>query len=270
MIDWTDAFDNSGYVDGSERLAEEWRAAAQAFRSALAAETTVDADLAYGPGARNVMDVFRPTAQVSGVVVFVHGGYWMSLDKSYWSHLAAGPLAKGWTVAIPSYTLAPQARIAQVTREVAMAVAFVAALLDGPLRLIGHSAGGHLVARMMCRDSPLRTAELNRIEKIMSVSGVHDLRPLLETKMNDTLQLDADEAYRESPALATPIKDISAAFWVGAAERPEFLRQSRLIAEAWERHGALVTDVYEPGKNHFSVIESLADSTSPLVKELVS
>ena len=32
----------------------------------------------------------------------------------------------------------------------------------------------------------------------------------------------------------------------------------------------MATDFYEPGKNHFSVIESLADSTSPLVKELVS
>ena len=265
MIDWTDAFDNSGYVDGSERLAEGWRAAAEAFRRTSAAAKRADIDLAYGPAARNVMDVFRPTAQVNGVVVFVHGGYWMSLDKSYWSHLAAGPLGQGWTVAIPSYTLAPEARIAQITREVAMAVTFAARRLDGPLRLIGHSAGGHLVARMMCCDSPLRTAELSRIENVVAVSGVHDLRPLLET-----LQLDADEAYRESPVLATPIKDIPIAFWVGAAERPEFLRQSRLVAEAWERQGAMATDFYEPGKNHFSVIESLADSTSPLVKELVS
>ncbi|MFC6688354.1 alpha/beta hydrolase [Jhaorihella thermophila] len=263
MIDWDDAFDNSGHVPGSADLPDIWAREAAAFRASARPEL----DVAYGPGPRNRLDLFRPEGTSRGLVVFVHGGYWHKFDKSFWSHLARGPLAHGWAVAVPSYTLAPEARIARITREIGQAIAHAASLVEGPIRLTGHSAGGHLVARMVCDDSPLPPLVLSRLARVVPISGVHDLRPLLQTKMNDQLHLDETEARTESPALharkgATPVT-----LWVGAAERPEFLRQTRLIAEAWA--GAGIRDIYEPGKNHFSVVEGLTDPASPLVAELL-
>jgi arylformamidase len=67
--------------------------------------------LSYGPGDRHAMDLFLPEGAPKGLVVFVHGGYWKAFDKSVWSHLAAGPLAHGFAVAMPSYTLCPDIRI---------------------------------------------------------------------------------------------------------------------------------------------------------------
>ena len=267
MIDWDDAFDNSGYVTGAAEMPARWADAAYAFRAEAAAAGRAEIDLAYGPAARNRVDLFRPAGDSAGLVVFVHGGYWHKLDKTFWSQLAAGPLAAGWAVAVPSYTLAPEARIAAITREIRAAIEFVAGRVDGPLRLAGHSAGGHLVSRMACTDIDMAPALRARLEKIVSISGVHDLRPLTLTRMNEILRLDDAEAAAESPALRAPVDDVDIAIWVGAGERPEFLRQTRLLAERWQRPG--VTDHYEPGRDHFSVVEGLADPASPLVTELL-
>lgn len=270
MIDWDDAFDNSGYVADSALLPERWAAEAAAARADLSARDRARIDLAYGPLARNRLDLFQPDGRPAGLLVFVHGGYWHKLDKSFWSQLARGPLAAGWAVAIPSYTLAPEARIAAISLEIGKAVECAAGQVEGPLRLAGHSAGGHLVSRMVCDDGPLDAALRARLEKVVSISGVHDLRPLLQTRMNEILRLTAAEAASESPALHSPLADVAVTFWVGAAERPEFLRQARLAAERWQRDNPRIADYYEPGKHHFSVVEGLGSADSALLRELLA
>src|SRR5262249_3190654 len=158
-------------------------------------------DQPYGARPREQFDLFWPEGTPKGVLVFVHGGYWMAFDKSNWSHLAAGALGHGWAVAMPSYTLCPDARISDIVAEVAPGVTTVAGRVAGGLALAGHSAGGHLVSRLTCADAPLPPAVQTRVRHTVSISGVHDLRPLLKTTMNKTLRVDAAEAARESPAL---------------------------------------------------------------------
>ena len=260
MIDWNDAFLNGAYIDGAGDYLDRWSASAKSFRDAHADKLL---NQTYGPASRNRYDLFRaPNAK--GTVVFVHGGYWHQLDKSYWSHLTAGPLSHGWNVAVPEYTLAPDAHISDITQEIAAATTSIASASNGPIRLTGHSAGGHLVSRMNCSD-----VALPDIQHTVSISGVHDLRPLIATDMNKILQLDTREAQSESPAFATAKPNTSITFWVGAGERPEFLRQTRIIAENWSRAGVNATDHYAPNHHHFSVIEPLADPHSPLTKELL-
>ena len=188
----------------------------------------------------------------------------MSFDKSSWSHLAEGALERGWTVALPSYTLAPEARIGDIVGEVASAVSFAAARVAGPIALAGHSAGGHLVTRLACLDAPLAGEVASRIGPIVSISGLHDLRPLMRTRLNDSLRLDEAEACAHSPALMRPREGASVTAWVGAAERPEFLRQTDLIANIWAGLGAQTLGVHAPGRHHFDVIAELEDAGSPL------
>uniref|UniRef100_UPI0037C69920 alpha/beta hydrolase n=1 Tax=Roseovarius salis TaxID=3376063 RepID=UPI0037C69920 len=140
--------------------------------------------------------------------------------------------------------------------------------LSFAMRLVGHSAGGHLVARMMCRDV-LPDTVAGRLARVVSVSGVHELLPLVATAMNDILNLTAEEAAAESPARCTPLQGVPFTAWVGAQERPEFLRQARLIEEAWARAGVQVSAVYAPGHHHFSVIEGLARPDDPLTREVL-
>ena len=194
----------------------------------------------------------------------MHGGFWKAFDKTSWSHLAAGPLAHGFSVAFPSYTLCPDARIADITEEVAAVVRLAASHVGGSVRLTGHSAGGHLATRMVCRNTPLDPETIERIERVVSISGVHDLRPLIKTKMNDILRIDRVEALKESPALLEPVGDTRLVCWVGAGERAEFVRQNALLASIWKDLGAATASIEEPDRRHFNVVEGLAEPDHPL------
>ena len=152
---------------------------------------------------------------------------------------------------MPGYVLAPEARVAAIVRMVATAVAEAAATVPGPLRLTGHSAGGHLVARLACADGGLPAALRARLGPVLPISGLFDLRPLLRTAINDDLRLDPAEAAAESPALLEPLDGLRLHAWVGAAERPEFVRQSRLIANVWTGLGADTALTVEPGAAPF-------------------
>lgn len=266
ITDWDDAYANTPHIANGESYPDKWSALAKAFRAGLLASGRAELDLAYGEAERERLDLFHPAGAAKGLAVFAHGGYWMSFDKSSWSHLAAGALARGWAVCLPSYTLAPQARIAAITRQFAAAMRFAAGRVSGPLCLAGHSAGGHLVTRMICEDTPLSGDLRGRMAHIVSISGLHDLRPLLRTKMNATLGLDRAEAALESVALREPLASRSLTCWVGGAERPEFIRQSELLANIWTGLGATTECVIAAGRHHFDVIDDLADSQTRLVK----
>jgi len=264
--DWSAAYDNRAAVGMAEVEAfiADITTKASAFRNEMAAAGRGHLDQTYGDRPRQKFDLFMPDAEPSALAVFIHGGYWRSFDKSYWSHLAAGALAKGAVVAIPSYTLCPEARIRDITAEITRFLRKITTDFALPVHLAGHSAGGHLAA-----SSVLDRGLGDRVRKIVSVSGVHDLRPLLRTSMNSDLHLDADEARAESPVLKDPIDGIDLTCWVGADELSAFRLQSRLLAENWGALGARTEAVEARGKHHFSVIEDLADPGSQLVRTLM-
>ena len=268
--DWTDAYNNGGNIPGGERWPALWVEPAQVFRTSMAEQGRAELDLAYGPGDRNRLDLFRPDGPAKGLVVFVHGGFWLRLDRSYWSHLAAGPLAHGYAVAMPSYTLCPAIRVGGITREIGEAITFAASRVEGPIRLAGHSAGGHLVSRMISATSPLSADVADRIVHTVSLSGLHDLRSLLSIAMNQQIGLDAAEAREESPALLEPRASARLTCWVGAGERSEFIRQNALLANIWKGLGATTDCVEEPDRHHFNVIDGLADPQHPLTLALMS
>jgi pimeloyl-ACP methyl ester carboxylesterase len=171
---------------------------------------------------------------------------------------------------MPSYTLCPDIRIRGIVREIAAAIETAAGLVAGDLHLIGHSAGGQLVSRMTSEAAPLSTGTLSRIRHVLSLSGLHDLRPLMSTAMNAQLQIDEAEAVAESPALLRPVEGTRLTCWVGAMERAEFLRQNALLANIWTGLGATTTTVVEPNRHHFNIVDGLADPEHPLTRTLLS
>lgn len=247
-----DAYANSRYIPGGDTYAARWAREAADFRASARARL----DQTF-PGGR--YDLFLPETDPHGTLVFVHGGYWMAFGPRDFSHLAAGALARGWACAMPFYTLAPAARIAAITRQIAAAVEAVAASVPGPLVVTGHSAGGHLAARLGNADLAPEAGR-GRVGRVVPISPLSDLRPLRETTMNATLGLDAAEARDESPALVPRNPAVAAHVWVGGRERPAFLDQARRLGNAWS---CPVT--VEPERHHFDVVEGLARAASPLM-----
>ncbi|WFU12604.1 alpha/beta hydrolase (plasmid) [Rhizobium sp. CB3090] len=270
ITDWESAYTSDAYVVGGDRWPAAWVEPAQSFRDSLAATSRAKLDLAYGPHERNRFDLFLPAEKPKGLVVFIHGGYWLELDKSYWSHLAAGPVANGYAVAILSYTLCPEIRLTGIAKEIAAAIGTAADMIDGPLMLAGHSAGGQLATRMVTTTSPLATTIQARIRHVVSISGLHDLRPIMKRSMNEYLRIDAAEAMAESPALLEPAENVRLTCWVGGAERAEFIRQNALLANIWTGLGAATAAVVEPDQNHFTILDGLTDPIHPLTRTLLS
>ena len=265
LADPDDAYENGAHVPDADRFRTRWPRAAAAFRESMRASGRAREALPFGDHPRERLDVFAPeTDRPRGVALVVHGGYWMRFDRTDFSHLAAGALARGWLVAVPGYPLCPEVTIGAIETSVCRAIELAASLAPGPVRLAGHSAGGQLVARAACTDAPLEAGVAARIDAVAPVSGVHDLVPLLGTALNDTLGLGAEEARRWSPARSTPRPGIRTVAWVGADERPEFVRQNGLLARGWG-DGARVLERVEPGRHHFDVIEALEDPRSDLL-----
>ncbi|SMY06169.1 alpha/beta hydrolase [Flavimaricola marinus] len=244
------AYANAAFIPDGSSYPARWEAAAAAFRLAHPPER-----LSHGPSPRQVVDLFRPT-NPKGLLVFVHGGYWIEGHPDMWSHLAAGPFALGWAVAIVGYDLCPDVSIPEITAQVARAVEVAAGAVPGPIHLTGHSAGGHLVARLGCADVDL--AVRDRLRRIVPISPVGDLAPLMFTSMNARLRIDAIMALTESP-LRRPAPGADVTVWVGAAERPVFLAQAEALAHRWS-----CRLVIEPDRHHFDVIAGLERADSPL------
>ncbi|WP_350335877.1 alpha/beta hydrolase [Coralliovum pocilloporae] len=269
ITDWDDAYANGIHIPDADSFPLSWTEQAQAFRDRLADVSRAKLDQTYGTDPRKVYDLFLPEGQSKGLFVFVHGGYWKAFDNKSWSHLASGLLQQGWTCAVPTYPLCPHVGIAHITRSIAKAIHLLADRIDGPLLLAGHSAGGHLVTRMMCREGPLAPNIQNRIRAILSISGVHDLRPLLRTQMNTIFNLSLETAAEESPALLHPIDSARLLCLVGADERPEFVRQNDLLANIWAGLGVETTSMHASGVHHFNVIDALTDPQSAPIQWLL-
>jgi len=259
-MDMDDAYANAAYIPDAETFPPRWAVAAGVFRDSLGARAELG--LAYGDSERQRFDLFHPEGAAKGTVIFVHGGYWRAFDRSNWSHLAAGPLARGWAVAMPGYDLCPDVHIRDITRQIARAVEAIAARTTGPIALTGHSAGGHLASRMLDR-ALLSPATAERLSAVVPISPLSDLRPLRETAMNADFDMNEDEAIAESPVFMASRHDLPVKVWVGGAERPAFLDQAQWLAEAWQ-----IERVVIPDKHHFDIIDDLADPDGQLVEIL--
>ena len=253
-MDYDRAYANGPFIPGAEAYPPRWARKAAEFRAALGRRARTG--IPYGPRPRNRLDLFLPEAAPQGLLMFIHGGYWLKFDREMWSHLAAGAVARGWACAVPSYTLAPEARISAMTREIASALNVAAGLVMGPIVVTGHSAGGHLSARMGCADVTLSTV----VRRVVPISPLAELEPISLTAMNADLRLDLPEIAGESPARLSLRPGVEAHIWVGAQERPAFLWQARLLSEAWS-----CPWTPEEGKHHFDVIDGLTDPSSALL-----
>lgn len=261
-MDWDDAYANAAHIPDAAGFLDRWKSDSQEFRRQMSVLGRSRLGMMYGHGPREIVDVFLPEGSPKGVLVFVHGGYWRQFDGALWSHFAQGALARGYVVALPTYDLCPRVRIADITRQIAQAVTVIAHEYTGPIRLAGHSAGGHLVARML--DPTLLPGDVrDRLEQVVPISPLSDLRPLMRTKMNEDFQMTEALAAAESPILmpkpATPVT-----VWVGSAERPVFLDQARWLSEAWDCR--LIID---QGKHHFDILDGLLEADSPLMRAIM-
>jgi len=235
-------------------------------------------DVRYGPGPKETLDLFLPAKPARGTLVFLHGGYWRALDKSDFSFVAPPFLAQDLAVAVVNYDLCPDVTIATIVEECRRAMVWVAhdgrALGTNTERIVvaGHSAGGHLTAMMYATDWDAVGRDRPRIAGGVSLSGVHDLEPLLMFSFNSDLRLDAAQAARLSPTRLRPRTRARLLLAVGADETSEFVRQTQLLWDAWPeiRPAGEVAPFVIPQRHHFDVVADYGNPRSEIVRRTLA
>lgn len=253
-LDLEAEYNNRARVPEHPAIIASWAADSATYR-----ETKTPRVVRYGEGERHTLDLFE--AGAGPAVMFIHGGYWQALDKSFFSYMARGLNALGVSVAVPSYDLCPAVRIGDIVEQMRAACAALHAETNAPVIASGHSAGGHLAACLLATEAHVPAA--------YALSGLFELRPLVQTSINGALRLDAEEAEALSP-LSWPAPEGKALdAVVGGAEASEYLRQSAEIVEAWGAEGVVARYEAFAGANHFTVIAPLADPRSAMCARIL-
>jgi arylformamidase len=252
-LDLEKQYNNRARVPENPAIIAGWARDAASYR-----ETKPPRLIAYGGGERQTLDFFE--AGAGPAVMFIHGGYWQALDKSFFSHMARGLNERGVSVGIPNYDLCPNVRIGDILEAMRAACMSLHAVTSAPVIVSGHSAGGHLSACLLATEAHIPTA--------YTISGLFELAPLIPTSLNAALRLDAAEAENLSPLCWPAPEGKTLDAIVGEDESGEFLRQSAAIVAAWGAAG--VNTRYEEiaGANHFTVIAPLADANSAMCARL--
>lgn len=263
--DWELAYSNRRAVPDVQQWLE--RSAQDSAEFAGNYRGNMARDLAYGGRSRERIDLFEPQMLALGTMVFIHGGYWRASSKeSHW-HFGQGMLDRGWRVAHVEYPLCPQVAIRDIADAMRRAVEFLAERIpEGPILMVGHSAGGHLATWLASDQGGLKPSTTVRIARVVSLSGLHDLRPLVRAQqLNADLKLDHDEAQRLSPVFARPVGSFDLLCIAGSHELSEFRRQSRLLANLWSGLGVCSQAVEVRGANHYTLLDHLRSAASPMV-----
>ncbi|MGC1776742.1 MAG: alpha/beta hydrolase [Xanthobacteraceae bacterium] len=266
-IDYETEYDNRARIPEHPAIFARWTRDAELFRAGALKNGRAELGLSYGDTPRQTVDLFFPASgEQAPLAIFIHGGWWRSLDPSSFSHVARGPNARGLAVAVVGYDLCPNVSIADIIKQMRRACAYLWQRFGRRMLVYGHSAGGHLAGAMLATDWPslYPKAPADLIPAGYSVSGLFDLTPLIAVSFNQDLRLDAATARAASPVFWPVKSDRVFDAVVGGLESNEFRRQSQMIVQAWRQAGAQTRYQEIAGTNHFTVIEPFADPQSAM------
>lgn len=226
-------------------------------------------DVPYGGGLNETLDIFPSHRTKAPVLVFIHGGYWRSLDKADHSFIASAFAPAGACVVIPNYALCPAVTIPDIVLQMVKALAWTYRNIEAHggdpthISVVGHSSGGHLAAMVMACLWPLYAPDLPRrvVKNALSISGLYDLDPIQHTPfLQESLRLTSAQADIASPSrFAAPPDSLGRGTLctvAGGDESLAFIEQNQLMQQAWGKRMVPVAEVL-PGLNHFSVLDAL-------------
>ena len=252
------AYDNNAAVANSAALVEARNAASAVYRKAHPGGL----DIPYAPGARTAFDLYPARDPAAPCLVFIHGGYWLRNSRELFAAYGEGLALAGWSIAMPGYTLAPQASLAAIVGEIGAALDWLADQgrahgVGGPVVLAGWSAGAQLAALHLGH---------RHVVAGLAISGVYDLGPLRDTGLNDVLKLTDEEIATLSPVRSPPTSPKPLAIAYGTRELPALVHDSRklhALRAAAHAPGPLLPIA---GADHFTILEQLRRPGGELVR----
>jgi len=268
-------YNNRANVPEHPELMAEWAEKSMAWEAAAPRKAL---DLAYGEGAAELLDLFLADAAEAPVHMYIHGGYWQANTRKSSSFIARPLVEAGAHVAVVEYGLCPAVTIDEIGRQIRAALAWLwreAERFGGDpdrITVSGHSCGGQLVGMAMATDWPAFADGLpaDLVKGGVSVSGLFNLLPLVDTTINEKVGMDIEAARRNSPMFMDPATRAPLALYWGSDETDAFRRQSVAMAEIWGTKGVATVAEAIPGVNHFTVLTGMDDADHPATRAIVA
>lgn len=220
-------------------------------------------DVVYDEESGQRIDIFGPSSpsEPCAVFVFVHGGYWRALTKEDSAIMAGMLAAEGIATVVVDYRLAPEVSLAEITREVRAALAFVwhhgrkYGLDPDKIAVGGSSAGGHLAGVLIAEGWQDDFGVPSNIVKFaMPVSGLFELAPLAATFPQEWLNLTTADVEQLSPIRHIPQHGCPITVAWAENEAEGFKRQSRAYAESWTAAGGKAKTIEVANRNHYNIL----------------
>ncbi len=268
-IDYEAEYNNRLLVPDNGRYGIRWADASAGTR----VNTTCTLDLGYGPAIRNRYDFFTTGKRGTHVplAVYIHGGVWQRGDRKEYSFVVEQMLERGLDVALPSYTLCPEAKVGEIFEELRLFLRVLWSRTGRRPLVIGHSVGGTMAASMLATDwSSMGDVPDDLVRAAYAISGVFDTEPYVHTTYNNAVRMTAADARAISPTSMPAPRGRTLVAAVGGAESREFVRQSLDIAARWSAAGVKAECVVVPGANHFSIVEEIVRPDSAMLDRVVS
>ncbi len=218
-------------------------------------------------------DFIRPASNTpSPLIVFIHGGGWISGDKADLGDVASSFVQKGYAAALIQYRLAPlhpfPAAIEDVQAFVRYAREHAGELGIDPKRIasLGSSAGGHLAAMAGVTDAVVGGTS-SRVNVVVDYCGLTDLRdyrdhhyPISWSFLEQFLP-EPYEGNNEMQLLASPIALVTAASvptFIAHSEQDDIvpISQSESFASALNSNKVPCRFLRVPGHGHGFTLEA--------------
>ncbi|MDH3228682.1 MAG: alpha/beta hydrolase [Alphaproteobacteria bacterium] len=267
-------YNNRANVPEHPGLLAEWAAKSAAWEAEAPRKAL---DIVYGDSGAEMLDLFFADAADAPVHMYIHGGYWQSNTRKSSSFVARPLVDAGVHVAVVDYALCPAVTIDEIGRQIRAALAWLwreAERFGGDpdrITVSGHSCGGQLVGTAMATDWGIFAEGLphDLVKGGVSISGVFDLAPLVDTSINDKVGMDPQTARRNSPLFMKPATQAPLALYWGGDETDAFRWQSESMAESWGGKGAITVAEAVPGTNHFTVLTGMDNPTHPATRGIL-
>jgi arylformamidase len=254
------AYSQRHWAENADQILGRWSSAVAAIRAA----SPDYREFRYGPQADELIDLYPAPGRPRHAHFHIHGGAWRAQSKSDCAFLAPLMRAADLNFVVPGFGNLPQQRLPQVLANLIRALRWT---YDNQIRtgraekilISGHSSGAHMAALLAMQDWAALGVDAAAFLGFVCISGPYDLEPVLLSSRRSYIDLSEAEARQMSPILHAGRSCLPLHLLYGSRESPEFIRQSRAFAKALESENKLAACVEIPGKNHFEIMDALAD-----------
>ncbi len=232
--------------------------------------------LYYGKGKLQNLDIYySKIKKLQPIHIFIHGGYWRGLDKSFHSHMAKPFIDNGVTFFNLNYDLCPKVRLSDIRKQIVEGIIWIYRNSykfygnNKNIVISGHSAGAHLVSQMINIDWKNYNLPKNLFKGAALISGIYNTEIVLDLSINKEIMLSEEEAIKNNTSRLVPYLKLPILMACGRFETYKWRMQTLNYYKMLKKNSFNVKLLINMPDNHFTLIDAMAEKRHILFKNML-